>query len=365
MENKKRLANLDLLKVVSMIMIVCLHYISHGGVIEKATLNDANYYVAWFFEILSIVGVNCFILCSGYLMTENRFKFSKLIYMWLQIVFINTVCVIISLLTGNYEFIAGTIFNIFLPISLDGYWYMSAYFAFYMLSPFLIWALNKLTLEQHKKLTIVLVVIFSVNPFQWTEIQSGYHVVWFCVLFFVSSYIRRAEMFKKRAKTYLAYYVLLALVLMVINIFVTILSKHFDIVKNVNVRNYNFLLTFFLSIMLFATFKNIKIKRARFSGMVTFLSSLTLGVYLIHENIFIRDIIWKKAITPLNFFHKPYFVFHMIICVLAVFFLCAFLEYFRQLLFKLFGVPRFAEKLGDKAQKLTDKVFNSNYIERL
>ena len=70
-------------------------------------------------------------------------------------------------------------------------------------------------------------------------------------------------------------------------------------------------------------------------------------------------------INPLNVFDKPYFVLHMIACVLAVFFICAFLEYFRRLLFKLFGVPQLSEKLGDKVHKLADKVFCSNITEKL
>jgi hypothetical protein len=55
----------------------------------------------------------------------------------------------------------------------------------------------------------------------------------------------------------------------------------------------------------------------------------------------------------------------MILCVLAVFFVCAFFEYFRQLLFKLFGVPQLCEKLGAKAQTLADKVLNTDVIEKL
>ena len=366
MENtKKRLTNLDLLKVVSMVMIVCLHYLGHGGVLEKATLTDGNYYIAWLFEILSIVGVNCFILCTGYLMTENHFRFSKLVYLWLQIISINLVCVVIALITGDYKFTAGTILNVFCPISLVKYWYISAYFIFYMLSPFLIWAVNKLTIEQHKKLTIALVIIFTVNPLQWTEIKNGYHFVWFCVLFFAASYIRRAELFKKRVRTYFAYYLVLTLVLMVVNMMTTKLSNYFDIIKSIDVRNYNFLFTFLLSLMLFAAFKNIRIKQEKLAGMVTFLSSLTLGVYLIHENGFIRDFYWKKVFAPLEIFDKPYFVLHMIACVLGVFFICAFLEYARQLLFKLFNIPSLCEKLGEKVQGIVDKVFNSNIIEKM
>ena len=354
---KKRLANIDLLKILAMLMIVCHHFLYHGGVLEKATLYDANYYVAWAFELLSIVGVNCFVLCSGYLMAENRFKFSKLIYLWLQIVFFSLADTILGLSFGSTELSFGTVCRTILPINFKSYWFMSAYFAFYILSPLLIWIVNKLTVNQLKKLVITLLVVFSVSPYQWTKIGSGYHVVWFCVLFFVAAYVRKADLFKKNAKTYFGYYLLFTLILLVIKLLVTIISaKHYSI-NVINVENYNFIFTFASSFMLFVAFKNISIKNARFAGFCTFLSPLTLGVYLVHDNSCVRDILWHKAVQPLLAFDKPYFVLYLLVCVLAVFFICAFIEYFRQLLFKLFNIPSLCDKLGGKVQAIADKVF--------
>lgn len=366
MENtKKRLANLDLLKVVSMIMIVCLHYLGHGGILKNATLTDGNYYVAWLFEMLSIVAVNCFILCSGYLMVNNRFRFSKLIYFWLQITSINLVFMIISRVLGNGNFSVKELVKVFLPIQTNAYWFMGAYFAFYIISPLLIWAANKLTVNQLKKLVITLIAVFALSPFQWTNISGGYHVVWFCVLFFVAAYIRRADLFRKSFKTYFGYYLLLTLVLLVIKILVAALSDKIKYVQIIEVCNYNFIFTLISSLMLFAAFKNLQIKNERVGGAISFVAPLTLGVYLIHENYYFRDVLWQRVITPMNVFDKPYFVFHMIGCVLGVFFICAFLEYARQLLFKLFNIPSLCDKLGDKVQGVVDKVFNSNFIEKM
>ncbi|MBR3150201.1 MAG: acyltransferase [Eubacterium sp.] len=364
MENKKRLANLDLLKVVSMVMIVCHHYLVHGGVLEAAKITDANFYVAWLIGILSIVGVNCFVLCSGYLMTENRFRFSKLVYLWLQIFVINLVLRAYEFYVSGFDISAQKLLAVIFPISFQEYWYMSAYFAFYLLSPLLIWIVNKLTLQQLKKLTIALVAIFALIPNQWTKIDRGYHVVWFCVLFFVAAYIRRADLLKKRVRAYLGEYLMLAVIILAVKLVVTVLSDYNEVVNIINVKNYNFILTFLLSVALFAAFKNMKIKSARFAGFCTFLAPLTLGVYLIHDNNYVREALWG-IIAPVDFFDKPYFVLHMLVCVVAVFSVCAFLEYFRYLLFKLFGIPQLSEKLGKKIQAFVDRVFSSKKIERL
>ena len=363
METKKRLVNLDLLKVVSMVMIVCLHYLGKGGVLGKATLSDSNFYVAWLFEILSIVGVNCFILCSGYLMTENRFRLSKIIYLWLQIFAINAVCMVISFALGVQKASLIGVVKCFMPITSNAYWYMSAYFIFYLVSPLLVAISNRLTIGQLKKTVIVLVAVFALVLWQWTKIDYGSHVVWFIVLFFVAAYIRRADLLKKRVRTYLGYYLLVSVVMLVVAIMTA--GKDYALADYVDVRGFNFILTFISSVLVFAAFKNIKVKKARFAGFVTFLSSLTLGIYLFHYNRYIADWFWAKAIAPMQYFDKPYFVFHMIACVLAVFFVCAFFEYFRLLLFKLFGVQQFSERIGDKIQKRFDKFVSSKNIEKL
>ena len=366
MENtNKRLANIDLLKVVSMVMIVCLHYLGKSGVIDKATLYDSNYYVAWMAEILCVVGINCFILCTGYLMTDNRFRLSKIIYLWLQIFAVNAICMIISFALGMEKFSVLGVIKCFLPITSNAYWYMSAYFIFYLISPLLVAVANSLTINRLKITTILLVLIFALVPWQWTKIDYGSHVVWFVVLFFVATYIRRADLFKRRIRSYIGYYLLLSAVMLVITLLMDSVGKKVDLSPYIDVRAFNFILTLASSVMLFAAFKNLKIKKARVAGFATFLSGLTLGVYLFHDNRYIANWFWTKGVEPMKFFDTPYFVLHMIACVLAVFFLCAFFEYFRRLLFKLFGVPTLCEKLGDKIQKTFDKFINSKTIEKL
>lgn len=46
-----------------------------------------------------------------------------------------------------------------------------------------------------------------------------------------------------------------------------------------------------LTILIFNIFKNINIK---YSKTTNLLASTTLGIYLIHENVFLRKIIWQK-----------------------------------------------------------------------
>lgn len=63
---EKRDHGLDLLRIISMLMVVTLHFYNHGGVLNTLTQGTANWYFGRLIYALSNVSVNCFVLLSGY-----------------------------------------------------------------------------------------------------------------------------------------------------------------------------------------------------------------------------------------------------------------------------------------------------------
>ena len=63
----KRNIGIDLLKIVSMLMIVTLHMLGHGGVLDNMPPMSRCYQVAWLIEIACYGAVNCYALASGFL----------------------------------------------------------------------------------------------------------------------------------------------------------------------------------------------------------------------------------------------------------------------------------------------------------
>ena len=63
----KRDASLDLLRIISMMMVVCLHTVGWGGLVDGALIpGTANWYLGNAMQALSLQAVNCFVLISGY-----------------------------------------------------------------------------------------------------------------------------------------------------------------------------------------------------------------------------------------------------------------------------------------------------------
>ena len=86
MQKKERMANLEVLRCVAMMMVVVLHYLGKGGLLPDLTAPlSAQDTVAWLLEAFCIVAVNVYMMISGYFLCESSFKLSRLLTLWVQL----------------------------------------------------------------------------------------------------------------------------------------------------------------------------------------------------------------------------------------------------------------------------------------
>ena len=74
---KVRQSNFELMRIVSMFMIIVWHIFLYGVNMDTAAPNIKLFYD--FFRSIMVVHVNSFILVSGYFLVNSTFKMSKLI----------------------------------------------------------------------------------------------------------------------------------------------------------------------------------------------------------------------------------------------------------------------------------------------
>ena len=77
MKNTSRNLGIDILRIVSMIGVVFLHILGHGGLLDSQ-LSPAKFSMVWFLELLAYPAVNCFILISGYVGYKGERIFPKI-----------------------------------------------------------------------------------------------------------------------------------------------------------------------------------------------------------------------------------------------------------------------------------------------
>ena len=91
------------------------------------------------------------------------------------------------------------------------------------------------------------------------------------------------------------------------------------------------------SICLFIAFKNLKVKYIR---AVNIIASATFGVYLIHDNNFVRPFLWHTVFKNASFQESPYLIPYSIAVILTVYISCTVIELIRAKLFKLLSGGR-------------------------
>lgn len=78
-EGKVRSSNLELLRIVSMLLIIICHSSTHGGFALAEQVLWANKLFLQLITFGGELGVCCFILITGYFMINSTFKIKKLL----------------------------------------------------------------------------------------------------------------------------------------------------------------------------------------------------------------------------------------------------------------------------------------------
>lgn len=345
---KERMANLELLRIVSMLLIVVLHFLGKGGWLTELT--EASMprmgYVAWGLEALAIGSLNVYMLLSGYFLIESSFKVKRLLQLFLQVLFYSITIGVIAAAFGCLPEEGFSIYylaTLCLPVSTNHYWFMTAYFLMYLFMPLLTQGVKRLTKQQFQIvlffLLFVICMVKSVVPIKLSTDMQGYDCVWYMCVFLVAAYIRLygIPFFKNAGRSFLVYLASGA------GIFALAFALRFFYLRTGKLSNmltvsynYNHILTLLASVAFFYLFCHVKIKQGAFSRFVCRIAPYTLGVYLWHEHIAIRyewqDWLYVVAGTPDN---GVTLVLYTLLAAVLVFVIGILLDMLRSLLFRM------------------------------
>jgi len=301
-----RLANMELLRCVAMMMIVVLHYLGKGNILADLSEEQITDYgiAAWVLECFCIVAVNVYMLLSGYFSRNSAFKLSRLINLYIQVWIYSVVIGFGAYFAGIYpagEFSFHYVLTLIFPITMGHYWFMTAYVFMYILMPLFGMAIRNMGKKQ-MQVAIGLLLLFncvlkSVIPARLEMDGQGYDFMWYLCVFMVGAYIGRFGGVKIThwVQGMIIYAAGTAL------IFAELMALHMVYVKTGSLEHimkisieYNHIFVLAASVGLFEAFLNIKIK-GKAAGIITKISPYTLGVYLLHENFAVRYE-WQKML---------------------------------------------------------------------
>ena len=348
---KNRNMNIELLRIVLMLMIVTLHYRGQERILESVPHADANYFFVWTLEAFCDVGVNGFVLISGYYLAGSAFKIRKLFVLILQIMTTSVILYFLFTALGFAPITRHDIFGAFFPILTGKYWFVTSYVGLYCLVPFLNMVVKNTTKQQMRVLVLLLMGMFcSWNAFfpflTSTDTNGGYHVTWLVCLYFFAAYLRFHWDYHFNKYLYLTGFLLCG-------VFVSWQKW----TGNARFLSYISVPITIASILLFLFFKELNIQNHAVNKVIGFISPLTFGVYLISDNVWFRSVLYSKILpSAAPLFESPHLVWFIPVSVIAIFVACMLLEQIRKMIF----APVIK---SEGFRKLCDGIANLKFLE--
>ena len=327
---KQRDSNLELFRVIVMLLIIAHHYVVNSGIwsvirVNDLTTNSLFYYI---FGMWGKTGINCFVLITGWFMCTSRISLRKFLKLLLEVEFYKIVIGLFFLLTGREDFSSRWLLDL-LPVRSIKTSFTSAFLVFYLLIPFLNILVRNMSKKEHLSLVAILLFLFTfLSTVPAFGITTNY-VSWFCALFVFSSYMRLYEFpFKENNKVWL-FFSLISILLSIVSVIAVVNSG-----KNVDpywfVRDSYKLMALVSSICLFNFFRTLKLPYSRF---VNVLGATTFGVFLIHTHgTAMRKWLWADLFDNVGHLSVHFYAIRSIGVVLLVFFVCAIIDFFRIIL---------------------------------
>lgn len=343
-EKRGRQLHYELLRIVAMLMIVCLHYLSKGGFLgdaARASISAAGY-AAWLIEAFCLVAVNVYVLISGYFGAGTKTKdvLRRPLNIWKQVIFYSVVIGAIAILAGIQQFDIYQIFTYIFPIVTEHYWFATSYIILCLFMPFLDRGVEALDKKSFEKLLGAFLLVFciakTVIPMQLAWDKYGYDAFWFVTIYLTGAYIRHygIPFLDSRIKAWGLYLgsALLTFASFLLLRWVSFATGSFgDFIHYA--YTYNHLFCYLGAIGLFMAFQSNSKSNVpeRIRKPIELISGATFGVYLIHEHINIRYL-WVAWFDCEAWIDASLvgFMGHMIVTVLTVYCLCTLIEIIRK-----------------------------------
>ena len=369
MQSKKtmyRNSSIELLRIISMVMIMFHHFAYHGNF--EWNYNEITIPHLWYNFILmgGKVGVNIFVLISGFFLIENTerlFQPKKLLKFWGQVVFYSITTYFLSIVLQINNFDIKQIIKICFPITYPGWWFASTYFMLYLIHPFLNKLLHDLNKNVYHYLILLLVLCWSIIPTLTTQLFESNSLLWFITLYVIAGYAKIYG-FNERLKS--KHYFFLFLIVLVCSYLISVSFLVLGTKRNelavhaidfFGMERFPILL---MALFLFMTFAKLKIK---YNKWINVIASATFGVYLIHDSSYIRYYIWWNIFKINQYQESLFLIPYSILVVFIIYVLCTGIEMVRKVLLErpyIIFVNKYVNLLINplnKIYELSNKIF--------
>lgn len=328
-----RNSNIELFRIVLMLMIVLHHFIVHGMELENLDTNSMHVtkYTPYLFFLngFLVVAVNCYILISGFY--GIRVRAITVLSFIAQTSFYSIFLFCLQSLIVKHTIDTKAIVSGLFPLSRALWWFITTYFGLYIISPLL----NLANLHLSKaRFTYVLIAFAFINcilgfVFQPANlgVLRGYSLTSFIFIYLLGQYLSKYGVL--RMKRPLLMYVACSVLVFLMSYLVFLYWK-----QNLSFRifSYSNPVVILSSVSLFLVFQKFSIN----SRFINKIAGSVFGIYLIHEHPGVGPSLYKIIAGLQHSSTIPGFFLKILLIGIVVMIVCLVIEYIRAAIFKPF-----------------------------
>lgn len=340
MGEKERQSNFEVLRIISMVLIVMSHCDELFGLADLYSITiGVNKIITDMLHIGGQIGVGCFVLISGYFMIEKNITVKKILKLagevWFYTIGIWAVWLIYGLYNNDINIIGCIKETIcaFFPIVSGHYWFVTAYVILMILSPFFNKLIFSLTQKEYRNLLISVVMIFVVLKGGLPKVifgMSDRRLIPVFIMYFIAGYIKRFRKEKKNnARKHFSIALTFYLLLFVLFYLITLIGVKLDSQAILEYRYFygelNSPLIVVICTEMFITIFETDIS---YNKIINKIAGCTFGVYLIHSNRIMYGVLQKCF--PIYKEQKSLYIFlYSVIAVLTIYVFCTIVDFIR------------------------------------
>ncbi len=267
------------------------------------------------------MGVNCFVLITGYFSCKNpRFRWKGIIKFFLQVTIFSIAIYGVFWATGAATFSMKSLLYALCPLFWgSAWWFASTYFVLLLFSPHI----NKFIMSVSQKGLLGTVVLMCVlwslmDTFMKASMQNS-NLAWFVFLYLLAAYIRLySPKFFDNEK--------IQGVLCIVTTSIVIGSVLLFDVVGTKYAYFGARATYFAgiyktplllqSVSLFCLFKNLKLKDSK---VINFVAAAMFGVYLLHDHDLMRTFLWIDLFQNAFYQDSAFLIVHAVVVITIVF----------------------------------------------
>ena len=344
MIKNKRESGIELLKIIAIFLIVIFHvtkslsevdYFNNLGFSEGfllfAPTKDFSSFLMMLFRYFGVLGNFIFIITSSYFLSKVKVtNKKKVLSLAINTILISWIFLFIFLISKT-DVAKHNIINSVFPFTFNNNWFITAYLLFILLIPFLNIVLSKINQIQHFRICLISVILYFVIAFVLANKAFYFNqLIYFIVIYFIINYFKSYSESFWNFKNSLILLITSILCLILFQLAVNFVGLKFSILTKSQIvwTVSNNPIVFVIAISLFYLFKIMKFK----SNFINSFSSLSLYIYLIHENLlfrqYTRTIIWHKIYETIGY---RYIILEIIIYSIILFVLSALASFIYKL----------------------------------